>query len=481
MNAAMTASTKQAATLSFATQIGTKAINLGLSILFVRLAGPECIGLFTLLLASAQLVSSLGRLGMNYSFAVLLPRQADATDQFRLTTTYSLFGLTTSLLVAIAAVWQLAQTKGMSTTWHSQFWLFAALILAYLLSDSLSEIIWSIHLALGQFRTVFLRDVWLALGKGVLPIAGALWLGSLGMVIGLGLISLLNCWIAAALLRRQPLAQVAHQHTGLVSWPLLKQLLAKGLPFFSVPLVNNLILWPLLLRVVNGAGIDKLDGLRVAQICAQLIGILSGSLIPVLWVKSSHISHDKKSAERMHQRAFQICWVISIVIYCLYALCDTTLLPLVFGKSASEGAIHIARILVVAAAVQGLSQIPMQRPLPTGTLIQLSVLQIGSLILAAFAAIHLFNPAAGLVAYASVNLMSPLLTVLCLPIVLRQSLVTERFASLPLIVLSSLLLSTCFLSHNGPMETLQTVVLLSSLTMVLISNRELLLELKPGR
>jgi hypothetical protein len=478
MSTAATASTKQAATLSLATQIGTKAINLGLSVLFVRLAAPDCVGLFTLLLASAQLVSSLGRLGMNYSFAVLLPRQVDAAAQFRLTSTYSLFSLASSLLVAGVALWQLARTSGLAPLWHSGSGLFAALILAYLLSDASSEILWSIHLALGRFRAVFLRDVWLALGKGALPLAGALWFGAVGVVAGLGLISLLNCWIAALLLRRQPLALAGAQRLGLVSWPLLRQLLAKGLPFFSVPLVNNLILWPLLLKVVNGAGIDKLDGLRVAQICAQVIAIFSASLMPVLWVKSSH---DEPSAERMHQRAFQVCWVISIVIYCLYALSDTTLLPLVFGRSASDGALQIARILVVAAAVQGLSQMPMQRPLPTGTLIQLSLLQIGSLILAALAAIHLFNPAAGLMAYASVNLISPLLTVLLLPALLRQRLVAEDFSALPLTLLSALLLSTCFLGQSGVLQTLQTVLLLGSLAVVLISNRELLLELKPGR
>ncbi len=255
---------------------------------------------------------------------------------------------------------------------------------------------------------------------------------------------------------------------------MLRQLLAKGLPFFSVPLVKNLILWPLLLRVVRGAGIDKLDGLRVAQICAQVIAILSASLMPVLWVKTSH---NESSPERMHQRAFPTCWVISIVIYCLYALSDTTLLPLMFDRSASEGTLQIARILVVATAVQGLSQMPMQSPLPTGTLIQLSLLQIGSLIVAALAAVHLFNASGGLLAYASVSLISPLLTVLCLPALLRQSLVAEGFRALPMTLLSGLLLSTCFLEQGG---LLQTILLLGSLAVVLISNRELLLELKPG-
>lgn len=475
MKTAATASTKQAATLSLATQIGTKAINLSLSVLFVRLVAPDCVGFFTLLLASAQLVSSLGRLGMNYSFAVLLPKQVDAAAQFRLLSTYSLSSLASSFLLASFALWQLAWSTGAASTWHSQIWLFNGLILTYLLSDASSEILWSIHLALGQFRAVFLRDLWLALGKGVLPLVGALCFGSLGMVAGLGLISLLNCWIAATLLRHQPLALAGQQRTKLVSWTLLQQLLAKGLPFFSVPLVNNLILWPLLLKVVSSAGIDKLDGLRVAQICAQVIAIFSASLMPVLWVKSSH---DQHSAKRMHQRAFQACWVISIVIYCLYALSDSTLLPLVFGRSASDGALQIARILVVAAALQGLSQIPMQRPFSTRTLIQLSFLQIGSLILAALATIHLVYPDGGLLAYASVNLISPLLTVLCLPALLRESLVAADFSLLPMILLSALLLSTSFLVQSG---LLQTFLLLGTLAVVLISNRALLLELKPGR
>jgi hypothetical protein len=48
--------------------------------------------------------------------------------------------------------------------WHSQSILFPIIILAYLLSDASSEILWSNHLALGRFRAVFLRNVWLALG-----------------------------------------------------------------------------------------------------------------------------------------------------------------------------------------------------------------------------------------------------------------------------------------------------------------------------
>ena len=67
---------------------------------------------------------------------------------------------------------------------------------------------------------------------------------------------------------------------------------------------------------------------------------------------------------------------------------------------------------------------------------------------------------------------------LCLPALLRESLVADDFGALPMTALSALLLSTSFLGPNG---VLQTVLLLGSIAVVLISNRALLLELKPGR
>jgi hypothetical protein len=469
----VTGATRHAAALSFGTQLSTKAINLGLSVAFVRLAPADCLGYFTLLIAAAQLVCSLGRVGTNYSYAVLLPQQKSRTARLRLTTTYILFGLTSSVVVAAVALWQLAHAKGMPLAFQYQTWLFSGLTLTYLLSDSLSETVWSIHLARGRFQVVFLRDVWLALGKGLLPLAGALWLGAAGVLGGLALLSLLNCWIALALLQRQQPTMGLPAIGSVWSWSLLLLLLKKGLPFFSVPLVNNLILWPLLMKVVNTGGIAQLDGLRIAQICAQVIGILSASLMPVLLVQSSH--QNQTAGRLMHQQAFQACWTLSLLIYCVYALSDTMILPLVFGQL-GDGAIRVARILVVAAAVQGLSQIPMQRPLSTTTLTQLSLLQVGSLALAAFIAIKVFQPAGGLTAYASINLISPLITVLCLPGVLRQRLVPETNGFLPQLCLSLLLVATCFHPEQGP---IQIGLLLATVVMIMLSNRQLLAAFRP--
>jgi hypothetical protein len=438
---------KGAAFLSVSTQLSTRAINLGLSIAFVRLASPDCIGYFTLLIAAAQMVCSLGRMGTNYSYSILLPRQEIGTKKKRLTSTYVFFGLSTSLAVAGLATWQVIHASQLPHSLQNHLALASSLTLFYLLSDSFSEIIWSIHLARGKFKAVFLRDVWLAFGKGVFALGGALWMGAIGIAAGLGLTGLINSWIAMTLLKwdqqeHQPVTAVKH----LLSHQLLGQLLRKGLPFFSVPLVSNLILWPLLINVASSEGLAKLEGLRVAQICAQVIGVISSSLIPVLLVKSSQ---QGKAGQRIHQRAFQFCWLISMLIYCLYALSDSTLLPLIFGQGATAGVLSIARLFVAAAALQGLSQIPMQRPLTTRALMQLSILQIGSLAIAAMIAIYILNPGDSLMSYASINLISPLITIVFLPKVLGQSLVPERESVQSQVILSALLIGTCFAPPNS--------------------------------
>lgn len=452
----MSGSTRQVAALSFATQISTKIINFGLSVLFVRLAPSNCVGYFTLLIAAAQLVCSLGRVGTNYSYAVLLPKQNNSIDCSRLTATYSLFGFAASVAVAAIAMFQLAYSRGMPEAIYSSRYLFAGLTFMYLIGDSLSETIWSIHLATGNFKAVFLRDVWVALAKGALPLVGSITIGPGGVVGGLVIVSAFNCQIALELLRRH---QATAQRQGLsscflqpsmYSWSLFKQLLSKGVPFFSVPLVANIILWPLLMSYVNTAGISSLDGLRVAQICAQVIGVISASLIPVLLIRSSN---DQAAGEKMHKRSFQLCWIISMLVYSLYALVDTTILPVLFGAGA-EHSITIARIFVAAAAVQGLSQIPMQRPLSTAILLRLSLLQIASLVVAALVAIHAFEPQAGLLAYASITLLSPLITVLCLPALLGSSLVPANTALMPQIGASAILMASCYLPPKGPLPML---------------------------
>lgn len=161
----MQSSIKRTAYLSFGTQVFTKAINFCLSITFIRFASPEIIGYFTLLITAAQMVCSLGRMGTNYAYSILLPNRTNTESKSRLTVTYIVFSSLVSLIIAGIVLLQVAQNPASEAIQDGATGLFVLLGIIYLYGDSLSEIIWSIHLAEGKFKSVFLRDVWLSLAK----------------------------------------------------------------------------------------------------------------------------------------------------------------------------------------------------------------------------------------------------------------------------------------------------------------------------
>jgi len=139
--------------------------------------------------------------------------------------------------------------------------------------------------------------------------------------------------------------------------------------------------------------------------------------MPILLIKSSE---NELSDKIIHQCSFKVCWLLSIIIFNLFTLLDTNLLPFIFG-SASREAISLARIFVLAAGAQGLSQIPLQRPMPTKMLVRMSMLQVMSLIVAALIMIVVLNIQNGLIAYPSITLISPLITIIFLPKLLREN------------------------------------------------------------
>ena len=170
---------------------------------------------------------------------------------------------------------------------------------------------------MGKFKYVFLRDVWVALSKGTLPLIGYLILGPKGILLGLSLTSIQNCGIAIRTLSQKDIGENFEKINGSILnikyyyCSKLRWLCAKGLPFYRVPPATNMILWPILHNYVNNSGLYNLDGLRIAQICAQSLGLISGSLMPILLIKSSE---NELSGKLIHQRSFKVCWLLSIII-----------------------------------------------------------------------------------------------------------------------------------------------------------------------
>ncbi|NOL48044.1 MAG: hypothetical protein HF560_10780 [Synechococcus sp. MIT S9220] len=412
-------------------------------------------------------------MGTNYAYSILLPNRTNTESKSRLTVTYIVFSSLVSLIIAGIVLLQVAQNPASEAIQDGATGLFVLLGIIYLYGDSLSEIIWSIHLAEGKFKSVFLRDVWLSLAKGLIPLIGALSFGVIGVIGGLCVTCIINNFVAISLFKDIFSNFEYLEFLKLFSWRDIIKLLKKGIPFFSVPLVSNLILWPLLMEIISSEGIERLDGLRVAQICAQLVGIIGTSLIPILLIKSSQ---DKQSGKMLHQKSFQACWILSIIIYCFYALSDARLLPLIFGQGPAESALSIARIMVAAAALQGLSQIPMQRPFATSSLLKLSLTQIGSLIISAFISITIIHPTSGLVSYASIGLISPLIIVLCLPYFLRHKLFPDDTPIIPQICISAFLLLTCFSPMNNIIETVGLIICIAT---AIVLNHKFIVSLRP--
>ena len=410
----MVSSTRSAALLSLGTQGITKLLNLGVSIFFVRLASAESVGLYTLLLGGSQVVCSLGRLGTNYSYAVTLPSERDSFKRTSLTVSYAFIGLVSSLVLSLAVVAQLVQLDIFEELgWvHKVVWI--CVVCLYFFSEGLAELFWSISLALERYRSVFIRDVWLAGIKGIFAITGALWMGPQGVVAGLSIVGIINSIVSIASLsdKASQLTLLTQRCKQLISLESIKLLLGKGLTFFSVPLISNLILWPFLLNIVSVEGVSTLNSVRIAQICAQLIAMITGSIIPVLLVKSSN---QPDRVVGLHQKAFYGCWSIVLLVFGVYSMLDTTMLPLVFGSKINNATIQVSRMLVAGAALQGLSQIPLQRPFETKDLFRAAMVQVCSLILAGV--VTIFGVSLGmstLLSYGLINILSPLFTIVLL-------------------------------------------------------------------
>ncbi len=433
----------------------------------VRLAPPESTGFFTLLLATSQLVSTLGRMGMNYSYSVLLPRHGDGTEERRsLLATYLISGFISSITIAFIALWRLSANDGIPGTTEMRG-MMLVVITIYLTTECLAEIFWGIHLSEGHFKQLFLRDVWIAIAKGSIPLAGAIGFGVLGLSIGLTAVSALSFGLAVKVFKQGP-TQKSLKIRGTIKpiWKLFSPRLAgllarKGLPFYSVPLVNNLILWPFLLHYVKNEGLASLDGLRVAQICAQAIGILSAAIMPVILIENLK---DQSKASENSLIAFEACWVLSMALFAGFLITSTTLIPWVFGPISATAA-PIVKILVAGAALQGLSQIPLQKAFDTRLLIKISATQVISLSAAGFIAISLFKPDQSLMGYASVNLISPLLSIAALPFLLGR-LTPKRTPLVPQLAISLLLLTCCYSNIPNMMTTAAAMVTLTCLFFV---------------
>jgi hypothetical protein len=367
------------------------------NVLLLRCLSAEVVGGFTLVAASAQSLSSVARFGTDYNYQVsacALPPAQRGGLQRQFLRWNAWFSAAAALLA-----WPLlrpALTPLGTTPW------VIALIIGYLFVESYVDVLWEPVLANRDYGQVFRRHLQVAITKAVLPLALGVWFGWLGVLWGLLLSSALNAAAGMLSLWRLPAAGGA----SLPIWQFLKG----GLPFYIVPLIQQLVFWPALLRLGDGHGLASVGLIKVAQLMVQFVGVVPTALAPILIIESAHGTLE--SQPRL-LKALRGVVLLGVAVFVVYTLLDTTVLPALFGPTYKD-AVLPARAMVLAAVCSGAIQVFQQQAFRGVLLLQLSILQIAVLLILAPIGIGWWLPRWGAEGYAWLSLAVAAITLLAL-------------------------------------------------------------------
>ena len=368
------ASLKKAVKFSIFVQIVSKIIGLLANIILIRLLPINIIGGFTLLGNSAQSLSSIARFGTDYNYQITackLPPNMRGGIQGQFLGWNASFSAVASI-VALPFLFPSLYPLGSSP------WLIA-LIVFYLFVESYVDVLWEPVLASRDYNQVFGRHLQVALSKAILPLI-------------FGTISL----------RQLPKAK---------GNPLpLKVFFRAGLPFYLVPLSQQLIYWPAILYLGADIGLASVGLLKVAQLVVQVVGVLPASLVPIVFIENAHGS---VNAHSQLLKGLYAVALSGLAIFAIYILVDSTILPIIFGLNYSN-AILPARAMLLAAVCNGASQIFQQQAFKGKLLQQLSILQVSVLLVVAPIGIIWWLPLNGVEGFGWLNLAVAFFTLLAL-------------------------------------------------------------------
>jgi O-antigen/teichoic acid export membrane protein len=390
-------SIKKAVEFSIFVQIVSKGIGLLANIMLIRLLPINIIGGFTLLGNSAQSLSSIARFGTDYNYQITackLPPDMRGGIQRQFLGWNASFSAAASIL-AIVFLYPSLYPLGASA------WLIAIIVL-YLFIESYVDVLWEPVLASRDYNQVFGRHLRVAFSKATLPLIFGITYGWKGLVAGLFIATSLNALAAIISLRQLPDSK---------GKPLpLKIFFRAGLPFYLVPLVQQLIFWPAILYLGADRGLASVGLLKVAQLVVQVVGVLPASLVPIVFIENAHGSDNARSQllKGLHAVALS-----GLAIFAIYILIDSTVLPMIFGLKYSN-AILPARAMLLAAVCNGASQIFQQQAFKGKLLKQLSILQVSVLVVLAPIGITCWLPYGGVQGYGWLNLAVAFFTLLAL-------------------------------------------------------------------
>ena len=390
-------SINKAVKFSVFVQIVSKGIGLLANIILIRLLPINIIGGFALLGNSAQSLSSIARFGTDYNYQItackLPPAMRGGIQKQFLG--WNAISSAVAAILAIPFLYPSLYPLGSSP------WLIA-FIAAYLFIESYVDVLWEPVLASRDYNQVFGRHLQVAFSKAILPLIFGIMYGWNGLVAGLFIATSLNVLAAVISLRQLPEANGK-------SLP-LKIFFRAGLPFYLVPLIQQLIFWPAILYLGADRGLASVGLLKVAQLVVQVVGVLPASLVPIVFIENAH---ESDNAHFQLLKGLHAVALSGLAIFAIYTLVDSTILPRIFGLNYSN-AILPARAMLLAAVCNGASQIFQQQAFEGKLLQQLSILQVSVLLVVAPIGIIWWLPLNGVEGFGWLNLAVAFFTLLAL-------------------------------------------------------------------
>ena len=434
-------------------QILSKLIGLLANIILIRLLPINIIGGFTLLGNSAQSLSSIARFGTDYNYHITagkLPQNLRGGIQRQFLGWNASFSAVASIL-ALPLLYPSLYPLG------SSLWLIA-LIVFYLFIESYVDVLWEPVLASRDYNQVFRRHLQVALSKAILPLLLGFTYGWKGLVAGLFISTSLNAIAAVICLGQLPESK---------GKPLpLNIFFRAGLPFYIVPLVQQLVFWPAILYLGADRGLASVGLIKVAQLVVQVVGVLPTSLAPIIFVENAHGSDNAYSLllKGLHSVALS-----GLAIFAIYILIDFTILPMIFGLNYSN-AILPARAMLLAAVCNSASQIFQQQAFKGKLLKQLSILQVSVPLLVAPIGIIWWLPLNGVEGFGWLNLAVAFFTLLALIIWDPNKIMVRKEHALIAIILL-LIAPLAVIPAHGVLALCLPAI---ALVLIIISSRGLL-------
>jgi O-antigen/teichoic acid export membrane protein len=410
-------------------RIGGFLSNLALS----RLLGPADLGLFNLVATTVQTGDTLVRLGGDFALNYELGGEAGALGTPRgrgLTAAFSLQTLLVTLLLVAALAWWLGPGQGLfpASVGAERRGLWGALVVAMVGLEAICAVPWEVLLVGRQTRKLALRQGLFLPARLVLAAIGAAQAGITGALVGWSVVALLQfLWLAWTLRGVWP-PPVGE----LPAWPLWRDLLRRGLPFYGANLLSSLVFFPLLLSLAHQAGLAEVGFLRIGQILQQLFALLPGTLVPVLFLRLRE-AESFEARTRQVERVFRLVWSVLLMALLAYGLLDAPLIRLFFGVSFLPS-LGPTRIMLLTSLLEALQQILIQPLISSGHLRRYALLVNGGVLGAAFCG-WLLVPKLGLFGFLVAKYLAALLPVIPLLWVSFKAF-AEPGRLLPLLVLS---------------------------------------------